>query len=94
MNCKDCIYFKRCVALGVELNMDHNKDAVQNCRHFKNKADFVEVVHGKWEHKNDIDDVTSIYKCSVCDNDENFCDSLIRTGFYEYCPHCGAKMDE
>lgn len=47
MTCKDCIYFKRCVVLGVELDMHHNKDAVQNCRHFKNKADFVEVVRCK-----------------------------------------------
>ena len=44
MTCKDCIYFKRCVVLGVELDMKHNKEADKNCRHFKNKADFVEVV--------------------------------------------------
>ena len=42
--CKDCIYFKRCVVLGVELDMHHDKEADKNCRHFKNKADFVEVV--------------------------------------------------
>ena len=44
MTCKDCIYFKRCVVLGVELDIKHNKEADKNCRHFKNKADFVEVV--------------------------------------------------
>lgn len=39
--CKDCLYFKRCVVLGVELDMKHDKEADKNCRHFKNKADYV-----------------------------------------------------
>lgn len=44
MTCRDCIYFKRCVALGVELDMHHDKEADKNCRCFKNKTDFEEVV--------------------------------------------------
>ena len=48
MTCKDCIYFKRCTVLGVELDMHHNKEAEKNCRHFKNKADFAEVVRCKY----------------------------------------------
>lgn len=55
--CKDCLYFKRCVVLGVELDMKHDKEADKNCRHFKNKVDFVEVVRCKdcefYEHKGD-----------------------------------------
>ena len=47
MNCKDCIYFKRCVVLGVELDMHCDKEADKNCRHFKNNADFAEVVRCK-----------------------------------------------
>lgn len=47
MTCKDCVYFKRCVVLGVELDMHHNKEADKNCRHFKNKADVAEVVRCK-----------------------------------------------
>ena len=42
--CKDCLYFKRCVVLGVELNIQRDKEAEKNCRHFKNTADVVEVV--------------------------------------------------
>jgi hypothetical protein len=38
MQCKDCLYFKRCVALGVELDMKHDKDAEKNCRHFTAKT--------------------------------------------------------
>lgn len=44
MTCNDCICFERCVVLGVVLDIKHNKEADKNCRHFKNKADFVEVV--------------------------------------------------
>ena len=47
MNCKDCIYFKRCVVLGVELDMNHDKEADKNCRYFKNKSNVVEVVRCK-----------------------------------------------
>lgn len=47
MNCKDCIYFKRCVVLGVELDMNHDKEADKNCRYFKNKFNIVEVVRCK-----------------------------------------------
>ena len=47
MNCKDCIYFKRCVVLGVELDMNHDKEADKNFRYFKNKSNVVEVVRCK-----------------------------------------------
>ena len=33
--------------MGVELDMGHNIEADKNCRHFKNKADFAEVVRCK-----------------------------------------------
>lgn len=38
MQCKDCLYFKRCVVLGEELDMKHDKDAEKNCRHFTAKT--------------------------------------------------------
>lgn len=46
MRCKDCIHFKRCVTWGVELDMQHGNNADKNCRHFKNKADFIGIRHG------------------------------------------------
>lgn len=93
MECNDCIYFKRCVVLGVELDMHHNKDADKNCRHFKNKADFAEIVHGKWVDKmGTLDTVGGMrmtivigYKCSVCGHSE--------IEKYPFC-NCGAKMDK
>lgn len=51
-------------------------------------ADVVEVVHGKW----DIVDCGSGWvdgKCSVC----GYTDCFDESGFYIYCPDCGAKMD-
>lgn len=45
--CKECLYFKRCVVLGVELDIKHNKEADKNCRHFENSADYVKVVRCK-----------------------------------------------
>lgn len=64
MNCKDCIYFKRCVVLGVELDMNHDKEADKNCRYFKNKSNVVEVVRCKdckeWQPS---DQVTRCGKC-------------------------------
>ncbi len=44
MQCKDCVYFKRCVGLGVELNMERNKKAEENCLQFTRASDFSDVV--------------------------------------------------
>lgn len=44
--------------------------------------DVVPVVHGHW-----IDGTCGCYKiCSKCDQISDF--------DFDYCPHCGAKMDE
>ena len=91
--CKDCLYFNRCVVLGVELDIKHNKEADKNCRHFKNKADFVEVKHGKWKpivkQYNYLEPpYCDTCKCSVC----NYVIDVSET-FYGHCPNCGAKMD-
>lgn len=43
-------------------------------------ADVAPVVQGQWEHKNWFDN-----ECSECGKHER--------AKYNYCPHCGAKMD-
>jgi hypothetical protein len=51
-------------------------------------ADVVEVVHGEWEIvDSDLDWVDG--KCSAC----GYTDCFDESGFYKYCPDCGAKMD-
>lgn len=44
-------------------------------------VDAAPVAHGRWE----ILDFAGYMRCSVC--------GQIMDGYYNYCPHCGAKMD-
>ena len=53
-------------------------------------ADVAPVRHGRWisvPHK-----LARI--CSVCNRDEPYKFADIDADVYDYCPHCGAKMDE
>ena len=47
--------------------------------------DVVPVVHAHW-----IKSETEPYACSNCNRRELWMNAVT----YEYCPHCGAKMDE
>jgi hypothetical protein len=49
----------------------------------------VEVVHGRWEKEYDSYGIDRGWKCSCCKG------SVYQMTFepYEYCPHCGAKMN-
>ena len=47
-------------------------------------ADVVEVVHGEWK-PNNLNGF-KIYDCSNC--------GIHMEARWNYCPHCGAKMDE
>ena len=46
-------------------------------------------VHAHW-----IDQKYGIYKCSNCGNFLDFHGVNAGRGYPEYCPHCGARMDE
>ena len=52
-------------------------------------VDAVEVVHGRWEPR---EDVKGFVCCSVC-HDCNIYDDWPDGKKWSYCPHCGAKMD-
>lgn len=101
MRCEDCIHFKRCVTLGVELDMQHSNNADKNCRHFNNKADFMKIQHGyNATDEHPVDE----FVCSVCGfacedfteivTDEDRDDTWHQECEFDYCPHCGAKMDK
>ena len=51
-------------------------------------ADVVPVIHARWEY-----DMDGIYKCLNCFAETKVPDRMNRP-IYEYCPYCGAKMDE
>ena len=52
-------------------------------------ADVAPVQHGQW--------VSVLHKlarvCSVCNRDEPYKFADIDADVYDYCPHCGAKLD-
>ena len=52
-------------------------------------VDAVEVVHGRWEPRQDV---IGFVRCSVC-HDCNIYDDWADGKKWNYCPNCGAKMD-
>ena len=82
MTCNDCLYYEACTGW-VEPDdlMKHNKP--ETCESFKNKDDFMEVVHAKWEINSD----GYYLYCSNCKTEP-------KNGVMsKRCPECGAKMD-
>ena len=51
-------------------------------------ADVAPVRHGRWEEASDGDGIV----CPFCRTD--FCTIIYDTEYFNYCPYCGAKMDE
>ena len=51
-------------------------------------ADVAPVRHGRWEEASDGDGIV----CPFCRTD--FCTIIYDTEYFNYCPHCGAQMDE
>ena len=51
-------------------------------------ADVAPVRHGRWEEASDGDGIV----CPFCRTD--FCTIIYDTEYFNYCPNCGAKMDE
>ena len=54
--------------------------------------DAVRVVHGKWIYEGARGRFPAC-RCSVCENVEN-ADWAMISGEVNYCPQCGARMDE
>ena len=58
------------------------------CGDFKDKANFAKVKHGEWKEEYPTSDNIV---CSVCGGMWNVLDNCTET--FDFCPHCGAKMD-
>ena len=57
-------------------------------------VDAMPVRHGQWKLHGNDDDLAASFFCSLCgwNMDEN--EYLDRWSHLNYCPNCGAKMDE
>lgn len=90
IDCDKCYHGRVCAF------RHHYHDMITECNHYAPTADVVEVRHGYWyfiEYE--------YFCCSECgESYYNGCEytaqaeECLRNGkHYNYCPHCGAKMD-
>ena len=100
--CKDCIHEKVCFALIKSgLPYDDNKHPAEAfCMTFKNKADIIEIKHGKNISKNHPVDEFICSECGLIMRDltevridEDNEDELYYEFEFAYCPNCGAKIN-
>lgn len=70
------------------LDLESGKKVIEHLEQMSPAPD--PVKHGKWisvPHKKDR-------ICSVCEGDEPYKFADENVNIFDYCPHCGAKMDE
>lgn len=69
------------------------RDYCERQREFLNKFPTIDaepVVHGRWIKWDD----ESTYDCSICGDAFTLYEGTPKSNHYNYCPNCGAKMDE
>ena len=57
------------------------------------KQENKDIKHGKWIQQEPCRGYSEIYKCSACEENVTL-NTFTRGCSYEFCPECGAKMDE
>lgn len=82
--------------VGIDVNKEELVKALQYDRNqydkgYQNAKAKYDRGHGHWILKNGPDGTLYCFHCSVCDGGFHYIG--ITTG-YDYCPLCGAKMDE
>ena len=102
ITCKDCVGDKFCSTYekydeSLLKDISGECDVSKLCAYFTPAADVVEVVHGEWKLHGNDDDLGSTYWCSHCyfqvDEELFYPHGYDEEKPYNYCPHCGAKMD-
>ena len=68
-------------------------DWYEKCINETAAADVAPVRHGQWLYSYETISDVKIYICSEC-RSEIAIDKYDNIEEYNYCPHCGAKMDE
>lgn len=106
--CNECLYQPICNTYASFGVTDLPASDISPCELFKNRADFVEVVHGEWiykhrhrggfERRTTHDEYGNPHTVTL-DNryecEEPYCSVCGKIGgdFLNYCGNCGAKMD-
>ena len=83
-------YYKNPPNSSYQEGFDYGLDKAQRVILDAPAADVVEVRHGRWvsvQHK-------LARVCSVCNRDEPYKFADVDADVYNYCPHCGAKMEK
>lgn len=52
------------------------------------------VRHAHWEQPSYFDEENGVFRCSNCKEEFVLISGSPKENEYEYCPHCGCKMDE
>ena len=52
------------------------------------------VKHAHWKQPSYFDEENGVFKCSNCKEEFVLISGSPKENEYEYCPHCGCKMDE
>ena len=66
----------------------YSRENAADCIRYIDAADVAPVRHGRWEEASDGDGIV----CPFCRTD--FCTIIYDTECFNYCPNCGAKMNE
>lgn len=56
-------------------------------------VEYVPVKHGRWEWREDYRNYAKIFRCSACKSEIEM-SHYTRGCEYDFCPNCGAKMEE
>ena len=75
------------------VNMDSGEqfDKATHCVDAMPTVDAVPVRHGRWKKSGNWG---RVYKCDQCGNYLDFDGVNVGRGSANYCPNCGARMDE
>lgn len=69
----------------------HTKERLMDCVENTPTADVAEVKRGEWLLEREPNGKPYCFHCSVCDDDFHH---IGITSTTDYCPNCGAKMDD
>ena len=86
------LHVARCDVMRIVMSAKNRGEMCQQIMSLP-EEDLVRVIHAKWtEHREYNGDY--YYTCSNCNEDMYFADGDVQDNLWNYCPVCGAKMEE